>query len=75
MWKVWVVSHHLSTKVYTRMALADLFGNKQIICSKPVVRMWAFVSAVRTLYHAAMQSVLPLPKNGDKAYKRMKKWC
>ena len=29
MWKVWVVSHHLSAKVYAKTALANLSGIKQ----------------------------------------------
>ena len=39
MWKVWVVYHHLSTRDYTRMALADLSGSKRMIGSKPATRM------------------------------------
>ena len=54
MWKVWVASHHLSAKDSTKMALAWLSSNRWITGSKPVARMKAFVSSIKTLYHEAM---------------------
>ena len=72
-WTVWVVSHYLSTKVCTRLALANLSNSKWIIGSKPTARIWALVSTVRKLYHVVTQLVLPLLENGEKVYKRMKK--
>ena len=70
MWKVWAVSHHLSTKDYTKMVLAKVFGNKRMIGLKPAMRMWPLVSLVKILYHAATQLVLPLPEG--KICKKMK---
>ena len=64
------MSHHLLAKACTRMALADLFGNKQMIGSKPVAHMWPMVSSVRVLYHTVTRLVLPLPKKGAKIYKQ-----
>ena len=69
------MSHHLLAKVYTKMALVDLTSSKGIIGSNPVAQMWALVSTVRTLYHVATWLVLPLPKNGGKVYKKIKKGC
>ena len=34
------MSYHFSAKVYTRMALVDLSGSKQIINLKPAVQMY-----------------------------------
>ena len=59
MWKVWVVSHHPSAKHYTKMALAEVSGSKQMIGSKPAECMWPLVSLVKTLYHEAARLVLP----------------
>ena len=73
MWKVWVVSHHLSAKVCTKMALADLLGNKWMIGSKPATRIWPLVSLVRALHHAATLLVLPLPENKAEIYKEKRK--
>ena len=67
--------HHLLAKDYTKIALADLSGIKQMIDSKPAAQMWAYVSTIRTLYHAAIWLVIPLPENGGKVYKRMKRGC
>ena len=69
MWKVCVVSHHLSAKVCIKTALADLSGIKWMTSSKPAVRMWPQVSLVRLLYHTNTWLVLPLPKYGAKTYK------
>lgn len=38
-WKVWVVSYHLSSKDCTKMALADLLGSKLLIGLKLTVQM------------------------------------
>ena len=38
-WKVWVVSHHLSAKVCTRMALVDLSISNWMIGLKSAARM------------------------------------
>jgi len=66
MWKVWVVSHYLSTKDRTRMALADFSGSKWMISLKPAARMWALVFTVWTLFYDAIWLLLPLPKNRGK---------
>ena len=72
---MWVVSYHLSAKVCTRMALADLSNSKRMIGSKLVAQMRAFVSVVRTLYHATTLLVLPLLENEGETYKKMKRSC
>ena len=75
MCKVWVVSHHLLTKVCTQMALVDLSISKRMISLKSAARMLALVSVVRTLYHATTLLVLPQHKNGGEIYERMKRRC
>ena len=72
---MWVVSYHLSAKVCTRMAPADLSNSKRMIGSKLVAQMKAFVSVVRTLYHATTRLVLPLLENEGETYKKMKRSC
>jgi len=69
-WKVWVVSHHLSARDCAKMVLADLFSRRQVMGLKPAPRMWAFVSLARSLYHLATQLVLPLPEYKDEACKK-----
>ena len=54
MWKVWVVSHHLSASDYTKMALVELFESKRRMGSKPVARTKAFVSLAKALYQEEM---------------------
>ena len=74
MWKVWVVSHHLSTNVCTSMPLAKPLGIKWMIGSKLVTRTKAFVSFVKALYQEEMQLVLPLlVKVGNTCKKEMKR--
>ena len=73
MWKVWVVSHHLSASTYTRMPLVKLSKSKHMMGSKPATYIKALVSFVKARYHAKMRLTLPLPKKGVKAYERQEK--
>lgn len=66
MWKVWVLSDHLSAKDYTKMVLTWLFGSS----SNPAAYTKALVSSLRALYHKAMRLVLPLLENEGKTYKK-----
>lgn len=67
--------YDLSANDFTKMALVDLSDSKQMISSKLATRMWAPISVVRSLYHAATWLVLLLPKIKGKVYKRMKRGC
>lgn len=70
MWKVWVLSDHLSAKDYTKMVLTWLSGSRQIMGSNPAAYTKALVSSLRALYHKAMRLVLPLLENEGKTYKK-----
>ncbi|KAK9998217.1 hypothetical protein SO802_017820 [Lithocarpus litseifolius] len=52
-WKVWVVSHHLSTKHCTKIALVEVYGSERMMGLKLVARIWPLVSLVKTWYHEA----------------------
>ena len=66
MWKMCVVSHHLSAKA----ALANLLAIRRTTGSKLAAQIWPQVSSVRTEYHTKTRLVLPLPEYGAKTYKK-----
>ena len=47
-WKVWVVSHHLSAKHCTKIALAEVLGSEWMMGLKPGARIWPLASLVKT---------------------------
>ena len=59
---MWVVSHHLSAKVYVEAALANLSGIRRTTGSKLVAQIWPRVSSFKREYHTMTRLVLLLPE-------------